>query len=212
MKNKFSFSKIELKHIALAITALAFSFEFVLFRKEIFPNGWMPNLQAVAIFFLQSLFIIGLSFVLHELGHKYIAQKKGLWAEFRAWPLGLLIALGMAITTGIIFAAPGAVVIGPGKKTTGIFTFKDLEKRDVGLIGIIGAAINIVLAIIFGLLAIVFPLRILMIGAQINAWLAIFNLIPIAMLDGAKVFYWNKGVWLGTFLVSIFIFILTVML
>jgi Zn-dependent protease len=167
------------------------------------------NILAMAGFFLQTLFAVGFGFVLHELGHKYVAQKKGLWAEFRAWPTGLLLAVIMAVVSrgSFVFAAPGAVMIAPGKKTNEI-----LKKQDVGLIGIIGVVINIMLAAIFGLLALVFAAKIFIIGAQVNAWLAIFNLIPISMLDGAKVFYWSKGIWLGTFLLAIFIFGLSAML
>jgi Zn-dependent protease len=220
-------------HIALALVALSFSFEFVLFRNEIFEGNILANIPLIAIFFLQTLFIMAFSFVLHELGHKYVAQKKGLWAEFRAWPAGLLLAVVMAIVSkgGFVFAAPGAVVIGPKKQGTTEFSFKTLEKKDVGLIGIIGVIINIVLATIFGLLSIIFPAKIFMIGAQINGILAVFNLIPIAMFDGAKVWYgWTKKVSMGTdaqghlrfieipyvwplaFALSVFIFVLAVML
>jgi Zn-dependent protease len=33
-------------------------------------------------------------------------------------------------------------------------------------------------------------------GAAINAFMALFNLIPFGVLDGLKVFRWNKQVWL----------------
>jgi Zn-dependent protease len=34
-------------------------------------------------------------------------------------------------------------------------------------------------------------------GAYINTWLAIFNLIPFSPLDGMAVFKWNKVAWLA---------------
>jgi Zn-dependent protease len=33
------------------------------------------------------------------------------------------------------------------------------------------------------------------IGMQINAWLAMFNLIPFMGIDGEKVLAWNRYVW-----------------
>ena len=34
-----------------------------------------------------------------------------------------------------------------------------------------------------------------MIGLQVNAMIAAFNMLPISVLDGRKVFAWNKGVF-----------------
>jgi Zn-dependent protease len=33
------------------------------------------------------------------------------------------------------------------------------------------------------------------IGASFNGWIAMFNLIPMGVLDGQKIFDWNKVVW-----------------
>jgi Zn-dependent protease len=35
-----------------------------------------------------------------------------------------------------------------------------------------------------------------MIGLQVNAMIAAFNMLPVSVLDGKKVFAWNKGVFL----------------
>jgi Zn-dependent protease len=39
-------------------------------------------------------------------------------------------------------------------------------------------------------------------GARINIWLALFNLIPFGPLDGAKILKWNKGIWLITIAIA----------
>jgi len=213
-KYEFHFSGKEVRDIALASVALAFSFQLILFREEIFIQGLYSNVVAMLNFFLQSLIIVGLAFVLHELGHKYVAQKKGLWAEFRAWPAGLGLAVVIALISrgGFVFAAPGAVMIAPSKKSRENPFLVTLKKEDVGQIGIIGAVINIILGLIFIALAMIMPIKIFAVGAQVNAWLAIFNLIPFNPLDGAKVMFWSKWIWLGTFLFSILIFALTIIL
>jgi len=48
-----------------------------------------------------------------------------------------------------------------------------------------------------------------MLSAAFNSWIALFNLIPIAMLDGLKVFKWNKIIWGEAFALSVALFALT---
>ena len=50
---------------------------------------------------------------------------------------------------------------------------------------------------------IISQINVWMVAAQVNTWLAIFNLIPFGILDGWKVFRWNKIVWVITFTISI---------
>jgi Zn-dependent protease len=44
---------------------------------------------------------------------------------------------------------------------------------------------------------------ILAIGFIINSWLALFNMIPFWQFDGAKVFKWNKPVYLLIVIISL---------
>ena len=46
---------------------------------------------------------------------------------------------------------------------------------------------NLCLAIVFLLLNMAYPMLVFSFVARINAWLAIFNLIPFGPLDGAKI-------------------------
>jgi Zn-dependent protease len=214
MRAKFTTSATEIKHIVLALFALSFAFQFILFKYEIFGQGMLFNPQVMLALLLQSLIVVGFAFVLHELAHKFMAQKKGLWAEFRAWPAGLLLAIGMAILSqgGFVFAAPGATMIYPIKKSRFGYALQILKPKDLGEIGLIGPIINILLCLIFGTFALLFPLSILKMGAQVNAWLAIFNLIPLSVLDGAKVWHWSRKIWACSFFISIFMFIITIIL
>ena len=153
-----------------------------------------------------SLVTIGLSFILHELGHKYVAQKYGFFAEFRKWNTGLLIAIITGLF-GFIFLAPGAVYIG---SYTGIIT-----DEENGKISIAGPIVNIILAVIFLLIEISLkPFFLLssplstylmitaMIGFHINSFLALFILLPIPMLDGSKVMKWNLPLWIVSIVVA----------
>ena len=133
----------------------------------------------------------GLGFLLHELGHKVVAENYGLNAEFVADYRMLLIAL-FGSFAGFIFAAPGAVY------TEGV-----RSERVQTLISGAGPTINIVLAIIFSLV----PGIIGSYGAQINSWLALFNLIPFAGLDGEKILQGSKPFYLGLVGLSLTVFI-----
>ncbi len=137
------------------------------------------------------LFVLGLGFIFHELGHRTVARMFGLHAFYRAWIPGLILALGMALASGgrFVFAAPGAVYIGG----------RPITRRENGIISIAGPAVNIILGILF--LGLVFSgIKTLALigvyGAWTNLFLASFNLLPFPPLDGSKVMLWNPVVWL----------------
>jgi len=113
-------------------------------------------------------------------------------------PKGLMVALGFSLF-GFIFAAPGAVMIYPKAAAWGT---GNLDRQKVGLISVAGPTTNIGLAVLFLVLDIIQPTLLFTLGAQINIWLALFNLIPFGPLDGAKILKWSKGIWLITIAVA----------
>jgi Zn-dependent protease len=141
---------------------------------------------------------VGTGFLMHELAHKYVAIHFGAKAEYRAWNLGLVIALAFAIFGGFIFAAPGAVYIF-GKK---------VSLRENGIISLAGPLMNVVVGLVaFGIAGFYSTSQIGNVASvvgSINFYLAMFNLIPFFVLDGAKVFAWNKIVWAALFFPLVF--------
>ncbi|MEJ2270899.1 MAG: site-2 protease family protein [Candidatus Bathyarchaeota archaeon] len=134
-----------------------------------------------------------LSFLLHELAHKFSAQYFNLWAEFRLTMQGALITL-ISIFLPFKLISPGAVMlVGSGTKET------------VGKTAISGPLTNIIIASLCILISVVSQ-NLFSIVAFINALLAVFNLIPFGILDGWKVFRWNKIVWAITFTISVALF------
>ncbi|MBR2255688.1 MAG: site-2 protease family protein, partial [Candidatus Methanomethylophilaceae archaeon] len=138
--------------------------------------------------------LVLISFMLHEFGHKLMAQKHGLWSEFRMFPAGLLLTLVMSFV-GFLFAAPGAVMI------QGM-----MDDRTNGQVSIAGPAVNIVFAaigIVGALLVNGNPVVIFFyLLASLNAALAVFNLIPVPPLDGSKILRWNLAIWAGAIAVA----------
>ena len=184
---KIKTSKIELVDIAKAWLAISLAFAFVLTNTSLI-DGTISNVLSLQFFtyFIIALFTAGLGFLLHELAHKFAAQKYGCVAEFRAFDQMLYMAVGLAVLIGFIFAAPGAVMISG-----------QITRKENGIISIAGPAVNYVLAAIFLVLTSVLPQfgTIFFIGFFINAWLGLFNLIPFGNFDGLKIFHWNRIYW-----------------
>ena len=147
-------------------------------------------------FLLVSLIVVP-SFLLHELAHKYFAQRYGYVALFVKFDIGLFIAL-LSSFFGFIFAAPGAVVISEVRR-----------KAHLLIISLSGPLTNILLSILGLLLYNVVNVGIMGIFAYINAFLAFFNLLPIPPLDGFKIFSTNKIIWIIAMLISAVMLLLT---
>jgi Zn-dependent protease len=178
----------ELRDLVISALVLALAFGIAL-------SGGFRAFQQPGILVLvigMAFVAVSLGFVFHELGHRLIARKFGYFAEYAMWPIGLVVALGFSLF-GFVFAAPGAVMIYPRATALGAI---NLSREKVGLISLAGPATNIGLAIVFQTLDIVEPALLFTLGARINTWLALFNLIPFGPLDGAKILKWNKGIWL----------------
>ncbi len=189
------FSRNEVKDITLSVLALSFVFAY-------------PEVLAQPLFILVSFFAVGIAFMGHELSHRFVARKLGYWAEYRMWEQGILMAVLMAVVTngGFIFAAPGAVVF------SSMWAFKQPTLRDVGRIGVAGVLFNLALMFSFLATSIVFPNHLLLFAARINAWLAVFNLIPFGPLDGQKVMQWDWRIWGAVMGLASVGFLLTVLI
>ncbi len=176
----------------LLIAWLAISIAFSL----IFIRGGV-TVELFVTYLLVSMLTVGIGFILHEMAHKFTAMKYGFWAEFRKDNLMLLVAVAMAALVGIVFAAPGATVIYGGY----------ISREQNGKISAAGPAVNLLLCIPFalilfvsGMISMSFLSRNLlgligMVGLQVNAMIAAFNMLPVSVLDGKKVLAWNPAVF-----------------
>ena len=160
---------------------------------------------------------VGSGFILHELGHKFTAQRYGYTAVYEASPMGLLFAIFLKLVTGVVFAAPGAVMI---RKRQSYYSTDDerhydmlTQSRETWKIALAGPLINVALAVVFMGIMFLSDSALMQTmgryGAYVNVFLAGFNMIPFGPLDGAKVFKHNPAMWgfVGLPLVLMFLII-----
>ncbi|MGI0141176.1 MAG: site-2 protease family protein [Candidatus Micrarchaeales archaeon] len=190
----------EIRDLLLADAILTLAFSLVLSGRALGPF----------LYFLPISFLaVTLTFVLHELMHKFVAQRYGAIAAFRTFPNGLLITIVTAFL-GILIGVPGATVI-----YTSSFT-----NEQNGKVSLAGPLTNFAIFGVFLALGIsLFPHFLTSIYSTFNGagfgansyiqnaiimvlyislLLAFYNMLPIFPLDGSKVFKWNKGIYLMT--------------
>jgi Zn-dependent protease len=167
----FGFSKTELKHLTIGgLLVMAVGLSYFLFTTSEILDVTILTIAFTA------------SFLLHELAHKFSAQHFNLWAEFRVTLQGALITL-ISVFLPFKLISPGAVMIaGSGTRET------------VGKTAIAGPITNLTFSTACILIA-ALGQPLFLVVAFINAFLAVFNLIPFGVMDGLKVFMWNKIVW-----------------
>jgi Zn-dependent protease len=180
------FSKTEVLHLAIAtvlVTVVGMSF-----------YGFRLSWEFLTIFVS--------AFVIHELGHKFLAQFYRAWAEFRLLLFGAVITAVSALPFfPFKFIAPGVVWVSG-----------NLSLSRSGKVSWVGPLTNLAMGTGFLIAYLALAImnnesQILLIGTRFNGFIAFFNLIPFMGLDGQKIFGWNKLIWVLTFAGAIGLFI-----
>jgi Zn-dependent protease len=148
------------------------------------------------------LFLI--SFMAHELAHKFVAQSFGAWSEFRMIPTGYILS-----AMAILFSVP---IFGTGVVYSGGMA----NKEQVGKTNLAGPLTNFILAAILMTTAltmsIIAPLGfagiLFRFGIQLNAFLGLFNMIPFQPFDGASIRHWSNRVWIAQVIGLVFMLVL----
>lgn len=181
------FSKVEIVHLIIGtglVTAVGLSL-----------IGYRVRWDYLAVFIT--------AFMVHELGHKFLAQIYNAWAEFRVIVASAALTAFSALPImPLKFIAPGAVFIGP------------LSKSKFGKVAWIGPLTNLAMGAGFVSAYLIsssspfnLSLQVLILGGWFNAWIAIFNLIPFMGLDGSRIFGWSKLAWALTLAGAIGLFV-----
>jgi len=191
-RGKIHFSGKEIKHLAIAALLVI----GVGLSLGLFSNPSYIDYVMLATFTI----ILTASFFLHEMAHKIVAQREGLWAEFRLILISAMLTLISILSPLFKIISPGAVMVAGSA-----------DMKSMGKTSIAGPVTNIVLSTVFLAGTFLFPqqISILALAAFFNAWIALFNLIPFGILDGFKVFQWSKKNWVLTFTPSLILTIIS---
>ena len=177
------FSKTEINHLTLATLAFTMALAFM------FSGGIMGALSdpsAFLVYGVLALVTFTPGFLVHEIAHKIQARKYGCWAEFRASPSGLRWGVLLAAIVGIVFMAPGAVMVA-GNTT----------REQFGKVALAGPVSNVVLWCIGLASAVAFGGGGGIVDDVIYYWmwangiLGALNMLPFGPLDGKKIKTWS---------------------
>jgi Zn-dependent protease len=150
------------------------------------PFWWVP-IGVILIFLL--------SFIGHEMAHKFTAQHYGMWSEFRMNSMGYYLS-----AIAILFSVP---IFGTGTVYTSGTSNRDHNAKT----NLAGPLSNFIIAtglVIIQMLAYITlsgamlsnVLFLVQYGILINCILALFNMIPFQPFDGGSVRQWNLYVWI----------------
>lgn len=194
-------SSTELIHILIGTVLVSLVIGSFFFEPLTLFADISMNQSQIFLFTLISV-LAAPAFILHELAHKFVAQKYGFWGEFRLIPFGVVLTI-ISIVSPFKLVGPGAVMISGANITR--------EKN--GRISLAGPITNFILMGVCLLFVPVLPFTVkfpgsltatpfLVILAQLNAIIAVFNLLPVSVLDGKKIFSWNKTAWVVSIALS----------
>jgi Zn-dependent protease len=190
-QHRIKWSQKEVQHLGIAAAlVIGIGYSMALYGFYGFNYDWL----------IMSLFalVMTASFLVHEIAHKIFAQKAGMWAEFRLTTWGAILTF-ISVFMPFKMIAPGAMMIGGNPPSA-----KEMVK-----ISVAGVITNMIFSATFLGLTWVFPpvsdtvywwWLMLVFSAYINAFMAIFNLIPFGVLDGYKLFLLNKKLWVAVFI------------
>jgi Zn-dependent protease len=200
-KKRVYFSPKEIKHIAVAsLLVVGIGLSIGLYNNYLggFSPQWTWDMMAIFAVIMTA------SFLAHEIAHKIIGQKNGLWAEFRLTTWGAALTL-VSVFLPFKMISPGAMMLG-GQP----------NGEEIVKISIAGPSTNIVFSTVLlgsGFAMIQSPYSVIFFfAAYINAFMAVFNLIPFGILDGYKIFSLNKKLWALAFIPSAILAISTYLL
>ena len=186
IKRYFWLSQHELIWVLISIGIVTIMIGFDDGSKTFELSSWITNL-------LQILFIVALAVIVHETAHRIYALHIGFQLEFKPFFYGLVAGLiVMLLTLGKVFFIAYGSFEAKLMRTHRLGQFRyGLNYFAIAAIAAIGPIANMALATAFRMMTFL-PEGFVHKAVLINVMFAIYNLLPIPLLDGAQVFFGSK--------------------
>lgn len=196
VKRYYKFTRSEVKGLVISILITAFIFSF---------NEWGPgaefNLLYGLVNFFNAILIVTISFLVHFSGQRVWSLATGYKHEFQMWSIGLGISLVLAfLTRGAVwwFIVPGGFIVHHlAGHRLGWFRY-GINYWAIGLIAFAGPLANIIFAIIFKLISGFVSSPFIDKVTIFNIIFAVISLLPIPPLDGSKIFFAARMLYVFT--------------
>jgi Zn-dependent protease len=194
----FNLTKEELYNIVISLFVIALLFAY----NPIVPSATLGALP-------RTLFAVSVALLLHIAAQKIMAARLGCVAFYRLWLPGLIVSMLLMVVGINPIILVGAVSLSAYKFGRIGFKSRQMTMTEIGWIGVAGPLVNIILLILFNVLAssMIAYSSLLSYMAVVNGLIAFFTLLPIKPLDGSKVMLWDPIIWV--FLIFTLLLILT---
>lgn len=152
--------------------------------------------------FIFTIAVLLFSVVLHEISHGYAAEMQGdptarMQGRLTLNPIKHIDPIGSILVPLFLFLSNASFLIGWAKPVP--FNPYNLRNQRWGeaIVAIAGPAMNILIALIFGLFLRFYPIMtlapqivdLIVSIVVINLVLAVFNMVPVPPLDGSKILF-----------------------
>ncbi len=215
------YTKREISYLALLTLVLTFVFAFNDNRETFEFSYWITN-------FLKTFVLVGISVFIHDFVHDIVAKKHGFISEYRFWgikkfsfggkerypktirlfgkkytirafPIGVVIAILVTLLSNgkLFFTAVSSYGLMIKKNMRMGKQFIEVTDFEEAKIALAGPMANISFAIILSIFNAggIFSTLIF-----INAIMAVYDMLPFPDLDGSKVFWGSKPLFVFSFL------------
>ena len=189
IKRYFRLNEKELRGFLITTFVLALCLSF-----RQWGYGNKVNIAVGLVNLLNAFLITLLAMLVHVSAQKIYALELGYSVEYEMWIFGLILAFLLTILTNgyFFFIAVGGFYLHFLKgHRLGYFRY-GLNYFTLGLIAFMGPLANILLALLFRYLSFMSSSPLIHEAVLINIYFALFSLIPIPPLDGAKIFYASR--------------------
>ncbi|MBI2658074.1 hypothetical protein HYX08_05265 [Candidatus Woesearchaeota archaeon] len=194
IRKYYKFTQHELRGLVISILIIAFIISFKEWGTASF------DLRAGLYNLFNSVLIVALSILVHDLGQRMWGLAIGYRIEFRMWTFGLIIALVAAfISNGNLWLiVPGGFMLHliPGHRL-GWYRY-GINYFGQAMVALAGPLFSLMLIILLKVIGIFSYNPLIQKAIVFNVIYAITSLIPIPPLDGSKIYFGSRMLYAFT--------------